>query len=50
MTRPSCISTQPKPVPDASQKTSNGFLMSGCAKIGAVVSKRRKAVKATSHS
>jgi len=50
MTQPSCISTQPNPVPDASQKTSNGFSMLGCAKTGAVVSKWRRAAKATSHS
>ena len=32
----------PKPVPDASQNTSKGFSMLGCARIGAVVSKVRR--------
>jgi len=50
MTRPSCISTQPNPVLEVSQKTPNGFSMLGYAKTGAVVSKWRKALKVTSHS
>jgi hypothetical protein len=29
MTRPSCIRTQPRPVPDESQKTSKGLELSG---------------------
>ena len=37
ITRPSCISTQPIPIPDASQYTSKGFSISGLAKTGAVV-------------
>ena len=50
MTQPSCIITHPKPVPDASQNTSKGFSISGCAKIGAEVNKVRKVSKAASHS
>jgi len=41
MTRPYRLSTQPNPVPDASQKTSNGFSMSGYAKTGAVASESK---------
>jgi hypothetical protein len=37
MTLPSCIRTQPNPIFDASQNTSKGFSMSGCARTGAVV-------------
>jgi hypothetical protein len=34
MTQLSCIKTQPSPVPDASQYTSNDMLLSGCACYG----------------
>jgi hypothetical protein len=37
MTRFSCIRAQPRPVPEASQKTSNGLELSGCTSTGAVV-------------
>jgi hypothetical protein len=50
MTHPSCMRTQPKPVFDASQNTSKGFSISGCAKTGAVVSNFCKIWKAASHS
>jgi hypothetical protein len=50
MTLPSCIRTHPKPFLDASQNTSNDFSISGCVRIGAVVSNFRKVRKAASHS
>ena len=50
MTQSSYIRTHPKMVPDASQNTSKGFSISGCAKIGAEVNKVRKVLKAASHS
>jgi hypothetical protein len=37
MTRFSCIRTQPRLVPEASQKTSNGLELSGYTSTGAVV-------------
>jgi hypothetical protein len=37
MTLFSCMRTQLRPVPEASQKTSNGLELSGCTSTGAVV-------------
>jgi hypothetical protein len=50
MTLPSCIRTYPILFLDASQNTSNGFSISGCARTGAVVSNSRKVRKAASDS
>jgi hypothetical protein len=49
-TRPSCIRTHPIPVPEASQYTSKGLAMSGCASTGDVVSNFFKVLKASSKS
>jgi hypothetical protein len=49
MTQLSCIKTQPSPVPEASQYTSKGLLLSGCANTGAVVGCCLNAWKASSH-
>jgi hypothetical protein len=50
MTHPSCIRTQPRPVPDASQKTSKGLELSGCSSTGAEVKCCLKVWKAFSHA
>ena len=47
---PSCIRTPPNPIPDASQNTSKGFSISGCAKTGAEVRRVRRVWKVASHS
>jgi hypothetical protein len=50
MTRFSCISMQPRPVPEASQNTSNGLDISGCVNTAAEVKCSLKVWKALSHS
>jgi hypothetical protein len=50
MTRPSYIRTQPRPVPDASQKTSRGWELSSCTRTGAEVKCCLNVWKAFSHA
>jgi hypothetical protein len=50
MTQPSCIRTQPRPVPDVSQKTSKGLELSCCTSTGAEVKCFLKVWKAFSQA
>jgi hypothetical protein len=50
ITRPSCMRTQPNPVPDASQETLKDFVMSSCANTGAIVSNFFRVWNASSRS
>src|SRR3954470_14779433 len=49
MTLPSCISTHPRPILDASQYTSKGFVISGIIKIGAEINLFLSSWKLASH-